>query len=125
MRKEFIKPIICIGVISLIINLFFERSICIFSNVFGIPCPTCGMTRAYISLLHFDFKHAFFYHPLFFLAPFLIFIKKQRTLFIVFILFFACWVIRMWLYFPNTEPMIFNKNAIYVKIFNLIEHIRK
>ena len=35
----------------------------------GIPCPSCGITRAYISLLNGDLSKAFYYHPLFFLLP--------------------------------------------------------
>lgn len=45
----------------------------------GIPCPGCGMTRAYIALLHLDFRAAFYYHPLFWMVPLCIivfFIKK-------------------------------------------------
>ncbi|SFB02347.1 DUF2752 domain-containing protein [Clostridium frigidicarnis] len=33
----------------------------------GISCAGCGMTRAWICLLHLDLKGAFYYHPLFFL----------------------------------------------------------
>ncbi|MPN43272.1 hypothetical protein SDC9_190831 [bioreactor metagenome] len=35
----------------------------------GIPCAGCGMSRAYLSLLHLDFRGAFYYHPLFWLVP--------------------------------------------------------
>lgn len=35
----------------------------------GISCAGCGMSRAWISLLHFNFRDAFMYHPLFFLPP--------------------------------------------------------
>lgn len=35
----------------------------------GISCAGCGMTRAYLALLHFDLKQAFYYHPLFWLPP--------------------------------------------------------
>lgn len=35
----------------------------------GISCAGCGMTRAYLSLLHLDIKHAFIYHPLFWSVP--------------------------------------------------------
>lgn len=37
--------------------------------VTGISCAGCGMTRAYLSLLHLDIKHAFIYHPLFWSVP--------------------------------------------------------
>lgn len=35
----------------------------------GISCPGCGMTRAWLAVLHLDFSQAFYYHPLFFTAP--------------------------------------------------------
>lgn len=35
----------------------------------GISCAGCGMTRAYLSLLHLQFENAFYYHPLFWLPP--------------------------------------------------------
>ncbi|MBP1754051.1 MAG: putative rane protein [Firmicutes bacterium] len=35
----------------------------------GISCPGCGMTRAVFSVLHLDFASAWYYHPLFMLAP--------------------------------------------------------
>lgn len=48
----------------LIIALFcFYR--CPFLFLWGIPCPGCGMTRAFLALLHLDFAAAFYYHPLF------------------------------------------------------------
>lgn len=35
----------------------------------GIPCPGCGMTRAFEALLHLDIAGAFYYHPLFWTVP--------------------------------------------------------
>ena len=32
---------------------------CIFKSVTGISCPACGMTRAFISILYFNFIDAF------------------------------------------------------------------
>ena len=37
----------------------------------GLPCPTCGMTRAWIAALQLDFQTAFAYHPLFWTVPIL------------------------------------------------------
>lgn len=44
---------------------------CIFQTLFSIPCPGCGMTRAYLSLLHLDFAAAFSFHPMFWSVPIL------------------------------------------------------
>ena len=38
-------------------------SLCPFYNLFGYQCLFCGMTRACIHLLHFDFLGAFIFHP--------------------------------------------------------------
>jgi hypothetical protein len=38
---------------------------CPFRLLTGIPCPGCGMTRAFLSAFQLDFRSAFLYHPLF------------------------------------------------------------
>lgn len=35
----------------------------------GIPCPGCGMTRAWVSALQLDFSQAFRLHPMFWSVP--------------------------------------------------------
>ena len=42
---------------------------CIFRLMTGIPCPGCGMTRAWLAALRLDFAAAFAYHPLFWVVP--------------------------------------------------------
>jgi hypothetical protein len=39
-------------------------SICLFKNVFGIPCPACGGSRAIILIFEKQFQDAFFLNPL-------------------------------------------------------------
>ncbi len=39
-------------------------TICVWKNLYGIDCPTCGMTRAFSSVLHGNFTHAFGYNKL-------------------------------------------------------------
>ena len=42
---------------------------CLFKIVTGLPCPGCGLTRAFSAVMHGDMKSAFFFHPLFWLVP--------------------------------------------------------
>ncbi|MBQ8351294.1 MAG: DUF2752 domain-containing protein [Clostridia bacterium] len=44
---------------------------CPFYRFFETPCPACGVTRAWLALLHGNVRLAFSYHPLFWLLPFL------------------------------------------------------
>lgn len=46
---------------------------CVIKNVFGISCPSCGLTRAYNALLCGDVLLAYRLHPMFYLPPLLIF----------------------------------------------------
>ena len=51
--------------IFLILFLLFVLNIpvtCIFKSVTGISCPACGMTRAFISILHLNFLNAFLFY---------------------------------------------------------------
>lgn len=94
--------------VAFIILLYYWK--CPIKLIFSIPCPTCGMTRAWLSVLRLDFKKAFYFHPLFLLAPpllFLIFhekmikIKKstRNTIFIlVGVVFFVMYIIRCFVY---------------------------
>ena len=68
-----LKSRISISFIILIIYMLFTilHIGCPIQFTAGISCPGCGMTRAVTSVLHLDFKEAFYFHPLFFLAPFM------------------------------------------------------
>lgn len=65
------KILVLIGMaVSLLLAYLFQIP-CGFRMLFGIPCPTCGMTRAYIALLHADIPTAFDCHSLFWAVPIL------------------------------------------------------
>ena len=44
----------------------------------GVSCAGCGMTRAWISCSHFEFKEALSFHPLFFMPPLLLLLYLFR-----------------------------------------------
>ncbi len=84
-------------VFLLIIFLMQKAGIsCIYKYFFGLECPGCGMTRAFLSFLRLDFKAAFSYHPMVFFMPltyiFILFNgrlfnnKKLDNLYIIFLI---------------------------------------
>ncbi|MDD4328245.1 MAG: DUF2752 domain-containing protein [Eubacteriales bacterium] len=103
----------------------------------GLPCPTCGMTRASLSLLHLNFGEAFYYHPMVFVViPALIAgavllligkaTKKRCMPWIIALAasLFIVYIVRMILFFPNTEPMAFNEGSLAGLILHLIRRLR-
>lgn len=68
-RKLTLNILMISGVILTIIIFLFEPD-CIVSKIFNLPCPTCGLTRGIIAIIHLDFLSAFNYNilsiPMFF-----------------------------------------------------------
>ncbi len=73
LKISHLKQKILLTVIYFIVVLLFALFVqnCIFKRFFGIHCPGCGMTRACVSALRFDFASAFSYHPMFWSMPLL------------------------------------------------------
>lgn len=96
--------------------------LCPIRNITGLPCPGCGMTRAFLAVARFDFARAFEFHPLFWLIPliFLIYLLRNKVpLFMRLVknkavtwslvgLFIITYSWRMIQLFPSTAPMTFN-----------------
>jgi hypothetical protein len=59
------------GVIYLkvVIPVFHFGIPCVFSEVTGLECPGCGMTRAILAVLDLNFYQAFRYNSLLFVLP--------------------------------------------------------
>ena len=55
--------------IFLALGAFLLFGACPFRLLFRIPCPCCGLTRAWKAALQLDFLSAFYYHPLFWFIP--------------------------------------------------------
>ena len=124
------KALLCLLIFP--IAFFFFRSGCPFYRLTGIPCPVCGMTRAYLAALRLNFSAAFRLHPLWPSAvPLIILIlwkegkifrdKKKNICFYAgwIVLFLAVYFYRMLTLFPNTEPMVLNPNAPLFQLIRL------
>lgn len=74
---------------------------CLVYEITGLYCPGCGATRMIISMLHFDFKQAFFYNQLLFVST------------PIFIVLFIDYVI----------SNIRGKKELYKKIPNIVYYI--
>ena len=110
-------------------------TICPAVLITGFPCPGCGMTRAFICLLHLDFAGAWQMHP--FVYLFMIFVlwfgirryifgisdteKVWKTLAVlgIFMILFYIW--RMLRYFPGDPPMSYYYGNVLLKLRNIIE----
>jgi len=57
---------------SLFNPLNYPITSCGFKNIFGIPCPSCGLSRSVFSFSHFHFQEAFGYNLM---GPILLFIS--------------------------------------------------
>jgi len=68
LKNNLLLTLIYIAV--LLIFWYFEIP-CIFKHFFGISCPGCGMSRAVLSAIKFDFASAFSYHPMVWSLPIL------------------------------------------------------
>ena len=68
--KKYREALTAIAGIVLIYIVFYIVGVgCPIKFLTGISCAGCGMTRAFIALLHLDVASAFHYHPLFPLVP--------------------------------------------------------
>ena len=91
------------GIILLLIVFLFEP-VCIFKNVFGIRCISCGLTRGIVSLLQFNFKEAFSYNIL--SIPMFIFIISFYILYVLYILNINKFLDKIYYYFVRYYKMI-------------------
>jgi hypothetical protein len=94
--------------------------------VIGIPCPTCGMTRAFESLIELDIMQAFYYNPSFILVivVVIVFVFEEyidrklvtKIYYICLILLVLIYIIRMFIYFPNHDVLNYNQESLLNKL---------
>lgn len=103
----------------------------------GLPCPGCGMTRALLRLLHFDFAGAWRIHP--FVYVILIFViwfgirryimgvketqKVWKIAAVIGILMIMFYIWRMLRYFPGDPPMSYYYGNLLLRIKNIVKSL--
>lgn len=70
-KQPVLKAVITILYLAAVTVLYLSPISCIFIELFGIRCIGCGMTRALLSAIRFDFASAFGYHAMFWSLPIL------------------------------------------------------
>ncbi|MBQ7584306.1 MAG: DUF2752 domain-containing protein [Lachnospiraceae bacterium] len=60
--KKVIPAALALGLLAILVILRIYK--CPLDYIFGIPCPMCGITRAFLALLQGDVRGAFYCHPL-------------------------------------------------------------
>ena len=128
--KENFKRVLTIIVLtSILVVIFYISDIkCLFKYTIGVPCPGCGLTRAWLSFLKMDFDAAFKWHPLFWIVPVFIIIAvfmkgevfKNKTAntvlwLLMLLLVFGVYSMRMIKLFPDQAPMDYNKQSLAYK----------
>lgn len=76
-RIEVITSVTAVVVLYVILESFGVT--CPIKYITGISCAGCGMSRAWIALLHFNIHEAFMYHPLFFLPPVVVIVMLFKS----------------------------------------------
>lgn len=118
-------------------RIIMYQKLCFFRNITGLPCPGCGMTRAYISLISLDIKKSFYYHPLFILPIIItsIIVLKNKSAFFnklykneylwicMIMLVILVYIFRFVTMFPNIEPFTYTKENITFKTFLYIKKL--
>jgi hypothetical protein len=122
--KILILVLLGLSIIFLFIKKFAKitGSICLIRGLTGVPCPSCGMSRAIIAFINGDIINAFKFHPLFWL-PFILFVlivfrrKFFKQIIIgAIILTMIVYIFRMAMFFPDIEPMKYNEKSILNQI---------
>lgn len=134
--KEFLIVCTIFSIFILAVYLAGGRTFCFFQNVYGIPCPGCGLSRSFGCLFHGNIHGAFYYHPLF---PLVILIglvlllrnnryveriyKSQRFWIGAAGLFMMVWILRMILFFPHTSPMTVTSNSLLFRMVGFLGNL--
>lgn len=134
MRKKdpaIIIVILVLFILAVLVILGFYR--CPLRMLFGIPCPLCGISRAFLCLFTGHFAKSFYYHPLWPIAviAFMLFVLDRKSIIhlsrrqirigeiTVAVLLVICYIIRHIMHSPVVE-IHFDESLIYSYIKPLL-----
>ena len=126
-RIEVITSVAAVVVLYVILESFGVT--CPIKYITGISCAGCGMSRAWIALLHFNIHEAFMYHPLFFLPPVVVIVMLLKSkinikiykiiIFTIIIMFAIVYICR--LIWSGDDVVVFEpENNILFRIIRII-----
>lgn len=122
------SSIVIVGAAVLILSLL-GKGVCPLANLWGFPCPGCGMTRSFLLLLTGRWRESWQMHP--FLAGWILFTaaaaverylfqrngKWKRGALVLLAAGMLIWYIfRMAAVFPNKEPYIYIEGNMMERI---------
>lgn len=119
-----------------VLSEMFWGSVCPMACITGLPCPSCGLTRAGLAVLHLDFAKAWDMHPFIFLIGIWTLsaayeryfqgrykisfrLKTAGSIIIVGMILF--YVYRMYVYFPDNQPMVYNYDNVLYYIWTIVK----
>ena len=102
-------------------NMIF--SMCPMVMITGYPCPSCGMTRAGIRLLHLDFAGAWEIHPFIYgvVLPMPKYLSWLAGIMLTTLVVF--YVYRVKKYFPGDPPMSYYESNLVNRIREFLHHL--
>ena len=116
---------IFISFIVIILIILFDYN-CPFYNLLGIPCAGCGITRSFIALVNLDFHGVILHNAAIFMYIFIaiIYIFKvkyyKQLIAIAVLLIVIYYLLRLYMYYPNTYPMLMKEDTIIHKLYTYI-----
>lgn len=73
MKLKFYQRILVLSALFIAVILLWKiEPGCLVQRILNIPCPTCGMTRAFFAMINGDFETSFKLHPMLWSIPVLL-----------------------------------------------------
>ena len=133
-------PAVLAGICVWVALWVFTGSSCWIRSIFGVPCPGCGSTRAVAEIFRGNIAGALSFHPLVFVSVALVavcaasfvfdlnlFGKSGKTKSILLwgcvVVYLGVYIVRMAMFFPESEPMTYLASSMLGRVIGLVRGI--